>query len=253
MRHVLVPLLALALACTSRRLYFLHSELPVLEDNPLLPVAPGPWPEVPIVYSNPDQIPDDLVLPTLRALMALPGAVDACDPATARPRRDASEYCVAVYRTPQDWRVSWPIRSLTGEVNKCPPPYGGVEDADFGRDLPIFGFAHPHPCETSMSSQDLKAFPAMKLGEGNWMMVGFAATPSGKLARDSRGQPIPAWGWLATGRIDKPIFYKWNFEGEVFKWSEDKKCWEFQATCEPQGPTPSSPRGRPPKCSPEIH
>jgi hypothetical protein len=251
--HVLVPILALALACTSRRLYFLHSELPVLENNRDLAVAPGPWPEIPAVLSDPDQLPDELVLPTLRALMTMPGAADACDPATRRPRRDATEYCVAVYRTPQDWRVSWPIRRLTGEIDRCKPPYGGVEDADFGRDMPVFGFAHNHLCETSMSSPDLKVSPAMKSGEGTWMMVGFATTPSGKLARDSRGQPVPAWGWLATGRIDKPIFYKWNLEGEVFKWSEEKKRWEFQATCEPQEPTPFSQEGNPPKCFPELN
>src|SRR5262249_26132203 len=149
--------------------------------------------------SNQASVPDDLVLPTLKALMALPGAADTCDPNTGRPRPSAAEYCVAIYRTPAHWRVSWPIRSRAEELNSCDPPLGGVDDEDFGRDMLIFGFAHNPPCGTNMSSSDLDVFPWMKAGEGGWVMVAYGATPSGKLARDSRGQLIPAWAWLATG------------------------------------------------------
>jgi hypothetical protein len=84
-------------------------------------------------------------------------------------------------------------------------------------------------------------------------VVGYGTTPSGEVVLDSFGERIPAWAWLATGPRDAPRFYKWNREGEVFRWSEDKKQWEFQAVCKPQA------SGRiiddqvlPPKCSPEL-
>jgi hypothetical protein len=126
-----------------------------------------------------------------------------------------------------------------------------VDDKDFGGDLPIFGFAHNHPCGTDVSSGDLKVFPAMKLSEGHWKMIEYAVTPTGRPARDARGQLIPAWGWLATGDLDAPRFYKWNFAGEVFRWREEKGQWEFQATCTPQQPDPRTGMPRLPKCSPK--
>jgi len=254
LRRIWLTALALGLACTRPRQYFVHSELPRLEKHPLLVVAPGPWKheDVPVVLASADRVPDDLVLPTLKNLMKLPGAADACDPNTGRPRPDATEYCVAVYKTPEDWRASWPIRNLVGELGLCDPPFGGVEDEDFGRDLPVIGFAHNHPCGTSMSSQDLNVFPVMKAGEGSWMMVEYAVAPSGKPARDSRGNPIPAWAWLATGHVNEPLFYKWNLSGEVFRWSEPTKGWEFLATCVPQEPGTLSTTIPPPKCSPSV-
>ncbi|RUO89333.1 hypothetical protein D7Y11_30820 [Corallococcus sp. AB018] len=245
----------LLLACAGPRLYYLRSELPILEGRFDLAVAPGPWPhkDVPAVVSDTDAIPDDLVLPTLRALMSLPGASDACDPNTGGPRPDASEYCVALYKTPQDWRVSWPIRNLMKERSSCQPPFGGVDDESFGRNLPIIGFAHNHPCATSMSSDDLTRFPAMKMEDGLWTMVSYAASPDGQLARDSRNRLIPAWAWLATGHKDEPRFYKWNPAGEVFQWNEDKALWEFQANCHPQEASGMrSPRMLLPRCSPEL-
>ncbi|WP_240360099.1 hypothetical protein [Pyxidicoccus caerfyrddinensis] len=103
-----------------------------------------------------------------------------------------------------------------------------------------------------MSSPDLVTFPAMKTREGIWTMVSYAASPSGKLARDARGQPILASAWLATGRLDAPRFYKWSPAGEVFRWNEDKQVWEFQATCQPQSSSRLSPRAAPPQCLPEL-
>lgn len=255
LRQVFFAVLMLALACAGPRLYYLRTELPVLEGRYDLVVAPGPWSHgsVPIVMSETASVPDDLVLPTLKALMALPGATDACDPNTGSPRPDAAEYCVALYKTPRDWRVSWPIRNLTKERDSCQPPFGGVEDEDFGRDLPVIGFAHNHPCGTRMSSPDLTKFPALKTEEGLWMMVSYAASPSGRLARDAQNQLIPAWAWLATGRKDAPRFYKWSPAGEVFQWNEDKANWEFQATCRPQESSGMrTPRTLLPKCSPEL-
>ncbi|HYO55276.1 hypothetical protein [Archangium sp.] len=253
--HAVLPMLMLFLACAGPKLYYLRTELPILEGRFDLAVAPGPWKheDVPIVVSDIASIPDDLVLPMLKALMALPGAADACDPNTGFPRPDAAEYCIALYKTPQDWRVSWPIRNLMKELDSCQPPFGGVDDEDFGRDLPVFGFAHNHPCGTRISSPDLTKFPALKTGEGLWMMVSYAASPTGRLAHDSRGQLIPAWAWLATGHKDEPRFYRWNPEGEIFRWNEDKKHWEFQTTCRPQESSGMrSPRVLPPKCSPEL-
>ncbi|MBZ4415903.1 hypothetical protein [Myxococcus sp. RHSTA-1-4] len=108
MRRICLPLLGIIVACTSPRLFYLHGELPKEENDPDLAVAPGPWKVegISAVLADTSGVPDDLVLPTLRALMALPGAADACDPNTGRPRPDAAEYCVARYRTPDDWRVS---------------------------------------------------------------------------------------------------------------------------------------------------
>jgi hypothetical protein len=254
MRSVFLSILTLALACTNSRRYFLDSELPRLEGKPRLVIAPGPWEnkDVPAVYADTSDVPDDMVLPALKALMVLPGAADACDSNTGRPRPDATEYCVAFYRTPEDWRVSWPIRNMTGQIGSCNPPLGGVEDKDFGRNLPVFGFAHNHPCGTTMSSPDLRVFPVMKSGEGGWMMVEYAVAPNGKPALDSRGQLIPAWGWLATGRADEPRFFKWNPAGEVFKWDGGKGSWEFQAICTPQKPSMLSSMLPPPKCSPGM-
>ncbi|WP_342378526.1 hypothetical protein NVS55_03975 [Myxococcus stipitatus] len=204
------------------------------------------------MYSDEAAAPDDLLIPALKTLMSLPGASDACDPSTGRPRGDAAEYCLAVYRTPEDWRVSWPIRNLQGERSACTPPFGGVEDKDFGRNLPLFGFAHNHPCGTSMGSSDLKVFPAMKTTEGHWTMVEFAVAPNGAPARDSRGQLMPAWAWLATGRAAAPRIYKWNPAGQVYRWSEASKQWRFEATCEPQRPTNLSATLPPPRCVPEL-
>lgn len=173
-------LLGVAVACTSPRRFYLHSELPKVDDDPDLAVAPGPWKVegVSAVLADSATVPDDLVLATLTSLMSLPGATDACDPNTGRPRPDAAEYCVALYRTPDDWRVSWPVRSLTGARSSCQPPFGGVDDEDFGRDLPIFGFAHNHPCGTNVSTPDLSVFPMVRSGDGLWMMVAYGATPS---------------------------------------------------------------------------
>ncbi len=254
-RHLgAAALFALVLACAPSRRYFLSSELPILEGRDVLRVAPGPWEngDVPAVYSDAATVPDDLLIPALKTLMTLPGATDACEPSTGRPRADAAEYCLAVYRTAEDWRVSWPIRNLTGERSACSPPFGGVDDKDFGRDLPIFGFAHNHPCGTNVSSSDLRVSPAMKSAEGHWSMVEYAVAPNGKPARDSRGQLIPAWAWLATGRAVAPRIYKWNLAGEVFRWSETGKRWDFQATCEPQRPSNLSAVVPPPRCVPEL-
>lgn len=250
-RHICLPLLALVLACTSSRLYYLENELSTLEGDPRLLVGPGPWPRVPIVLSESAHVPDDLVLPTLKALMALPGATNSCD-AYGQPRPDSTEYCVAIYKTPEDWRVTWPIRKTSGAANSCKPPFGGVDDVDFGRDLPVFGYAHNHPCGAFASSSDLTIFPTAKSPEGAWMVVGYGITPSGEPARDSHGQLIPAWGWLATGHLDEPRFYKWSPNGEVFRWSDDKQQWEFQATCRPQISRILHRKPLPPECTPEL-
>jgi hypothetical protein len=206
---------------------------------------------VPVVFSDPATIPDDLVLPALQALRALPGATDACD-AQGQPRADAAEYCVALYRTPKDWRVTWPIRKLVEAHSSCRPPFGGVEDEDFGRGVFVFGYAHNHPCGLFASSGDLSTFPTTKSPEGAWVVVGYGTAPNGELARDARGELIPAWAWLATGHADAPRFYKWNPAGEVFRWREDQKQWEFQATCQPQLSRMLQRKPLPPKCSPEL-
>jgi hypothetical protein len=250
-RYFFIAVLALALACAQARLYYVDSELPRLEGMPNLMVGPGPWPAVLTVSSDPSSVPDDLVLPTLKALMKLPGATDSCD-AYGQPRPDATEYCVAFYRTPQDWRATWPVRKLVGGNSSCKPPFGGVKDADFGQDLPVFGYAHNHTCGLFASSPDLKWFPATKSPEGIWVVVGYGTTPSGKLALDGQGQLIPAWAWLATGHLDAPRFYKWNPAGEVFRWNDNKEHWEFQAVCKPQLSSILVERVLPPKCSPEL-
>jgi hypothetical protein len=117
----------------------------------------------------------------------------------------------------------------------------------------VFGYAHNHPCGLFASSFDLGNFPTAQAASGTWVLVGYGVTPSGELARDSGGQPIPAWAWLATGHRDAPRFYKWNPAGEVFKWNEDKRQWVFQAVCQSQKSKSPEPRlALPPKCSPEL-
>lgn len=182
--------LVLFVACSGRRLFYVRSELPILEGRFDLAIAPGPWThsDVPVVVSDAADVPDDLVLPALKTLMLLPGAVDACDPTTKRPRLDAAEYCVAIYKTPNDWRVTWPVRNLMKEQSSCQPPFGGVDDEDYGREVPVIGFAHNHPCGT----------------------------------------------WMSSGHKEVPRFYKWNAEGRVFRWNEDKDHWEFQSVCRPR-------------------
>jgi hypothetical protein len=249
-RHGVLLTVALALACSGARRFYSHAELPKLEGDPALAVVPGPWPQVPTVVADTAEVPDDLVLPTLMALMDLPGAADACDPNTGRHRPEAAEYCVALYRTPEDWRVSWPIRNVAEASAACLPPWGGVEDADFGRDLPVFGYAHNHPCASGISSQDLTVWPLVKSDEATWVMVAYGTTPGGKLARDSRGQLIPAWGWLATGPRSAPRFYKWNQAGTVFLWDGESQRWQFHANCRPRPTSTFRPQGAPPDCSP---
>jgi len=244
---------AFAVACSNARLYYLDNELPRLEGDPRLVVGPGPWPNVPAVLTSMDSVPEDLVLSMLKALMDLPGAADSCG-ADGLPLPHASEYCVGVYRTPEDWRVTWPIQKVKDAHRSCVPPFGGVEDADFGRGLPVFGYAHNHPCGLFASSRDLGNFPTTKLPSGDWVVVGYGTTPSGEPALDSFGERIPAWAWLATGYRDAPRFYKWNRAGEVFRWSEDTKQWEFQAVCQPQSSRSIFPdTALPPKCSPELN
>lgn len=245
-------MLVVSCASTHSRRYFLSSELPRLEGNARLMVAPGPWehPDVPVVYGEMGAVPDDLVLPALKAMMVLPGAADACDANTGQPRPDATEYCLAIYRTPKDWRVSWPVRKQMGERGACQPPLGGVADQDSGSDMPIFGFAHNHPCGTDMSSADLLVFPAVKVGEARWTMIEYAVSPAGSPARDARGQPIPAWAWLVAGHAESLRFLKWNFAGEVFRWSGSERQWRFEARCEPAPPRNLGSTLPPPKCYP---
>ncbi len=246
----MAPVLLLSLSCTGARLYYVHSEVPKLEGK--WAVGPGPWPAVPAVISDGSSVPDALVLSALKALMALPGAADSCD-AWGQPRPDAAEYCIATYRTPRDWRVTWPIRNLVDAASACRPPFGGVEDADFGRDLPVFGYAHNHTCGLFASSTDLMRFPAARAPTGAWVVVGYATAPSGGLARDSQGELIPAWHWLATGHATEPRFYKWNPAGEVFKWSENGGRWEFQAICKPESSTLlEADRALAPNCTPAL-
>ncbi|RKG97237.1 hypothetical protein D7V97_34580 [Corallococcus sp. CA053C] len=253
-RHLWWVAASLGVACASSgaRRFYASSELSRREGLEGLTIAPGPWPEIPAVLTHASVVPDDLIIPTLHALLALPGAVDACDASTGRPRPEASEYCVAIYRTPSDWRVSWPVRNTVKSAGSCHPPFGGVDDADYGNDLPVLGYAHNHPCASDVSNQDLSTWPMVK-SEGAWVVVAYGTTPGGRLARDERGQVIPAWGWLATGHRDAPRFYKWNQEGQVYRWDGGRKQWNFQARCTPRPSSMFRPEGVLPDCSAALH
>lgn len=257
MRFAYMAALSLLLACMGRRLFYVHSELPKLNEDDFYAVTPGPWDNanVPIVYSEASDVPDDLVIPTLKALMALPGARVKCDPSSAKSPPHAAEYCLAIYKTPKDWRASWPVRSLVGEASMCDPPYGGVEDEDFGREIAVVGFAHNHPCGKHLSSPDLGVFPVnvRNAGKEVWELVVYAETPTGNLARNSNGELIPTSAWLATYHLDEPRFYKWDPEGSVFIWNEGSKEWEFRSRCEPQSSAFNPKIALEPKCHPEIN
>ncbi|WP_233583465.1 hypothetical protein [Corallococcus sp. CA053C] len=95
-RLVAGVLVGTLVACAGAKRYYLNEELRRREGNSFLAVAPGPWPDVPVVIEDGTQVPEDLVLTTLSSLMGLPGAADACEPSTGRPRADATEYCVAL-------------------------------------------------------------------------------------------------------------------------------------------------------------
>lgn len=84
------------------------------------------------------------------------------------------------------------------------------------------------------------------------MVVGYGTTPSGEPVLDAQGEPVPAWAWLATGHLTEPRFYKWNSAGEVFRWSETQKQWDFQASCKPQTSSMLNRKPLPPKCQPEL-
>ena len=144
--------------------------------------------------------------------------------------------------------MSWPVRNTVKSTGSCHPPFGGVDDADYGNELPVFGYAHNHPCASDVSNQDLSTWPMAK-SEGAWVVVAYGTTPGGRLERDERGQVIPAWGWLATGHRDAPRFYKWNQEGQVFRWDGGRKQWNFQARCTPRPSSMFRPEGVLPDCS----
>lgn len=116
-----VACLGIACASSGARRFYVASELSTQDGLEGLTIAPGPWPEIPAVLTQSALVPDDLVIPTLQALLELPGAVDACDANTGRPRPEASEYCVALYRTPSDWRVSWPVRNTLQRGSRQEP------------------------------------------------------------------------------------------------------------------------------------
>lgn len=246
----------LLFACMSRRLFYLHSELPKLEKDNLYAMAPGPWdnPNVPIITSDAAMIPDSLVISTLKALMRLPGAMVKCDLNVNQPPHYATEYCLALYKTPKDWRASWPVRSLLEESSLCEPPYGGVEDKDFGREVALIGFAHNHPCGKHMSSPDLGTFPVhiKNVGTAVWELLIYAETPAGILARSSQGAPIPTAAWLATYQLDEPLFYRWDFSGNVFVWSEARQEWEFRSKCTPQSSAFNPDKALKPSCNPPL-
>lgn len=98
MRLACLAVLTLLLGCMGRRLFYLHDELPKLNGDELYPVTPGPWDNanVPIVDSGTSNVPDELVISTLKALVALPGANVQCDSNSDQPPRYATEYCLAI-------------------------------------------------------------------------------------------------------------------------------------------------------------
>jgi len=136
----------------------------------------------------------------------------------------------------------------------CEPPYGGVEDEDFGREIAVVGFAHNHPCGRHMSSPDLGTFPIHIKNAGTevWELMVYAETPAGNLARNSKGELIPTSAWLATYHLDEPRFYKWDLQGNVFIWNEENQEWEFRSMCKPQSSAFNPDKALQPECNPPL-
>jgi len=243
-RGLLSPLLVMLMmaGCPGPRDYVLTSELPVADPaRPKTIIVPGPWAKIP--PGKGDLTPPSAVLiNALRTLLTLPGATH-CE--SGAPSVLSAEYCIAIYRTPDDWRVSRPVRNLVGEQRACDPPYGGVDDADYGRRTFVVGFAHNHMCNLAPSSKDLSVFP-VALIQGSWEAVQFATDIEGRPILVN-GQPIPVTSWLITanGRI-----LRWNASGQVEEWHEDEQRWYYAATCEV--PTQSIDRYQPPRCVPPL-
>ena len=237
-----VTTLVVMVACSRPRDYVVPAELPVADPGRQKTIiVPGPWGKVPPVKGG-SSPPDALVIQALRALLTLPGAT-LCD--AGMPSVLSAEYCIAIYRTRDDWRVSRPLRNLVGEQRACNPPYGGVDDADHGRQTFVVGFAHNHSCNLPPSTQDLSIFP-VALIQGAWEVVQFATDFEGRPILIN-GNPVPVTSWLSTanGRL-----LRWNVSGQVEEWNERKQQWYYLATCEP--PAPFARGYQPPRCAPPL-
>lgn len=153
MRSV-APILLLAVGCATP-----SSPQPSTSDTTH---ARGPWSEVPAVEmpTGDTSIPISLLKDVADALLKRPGA-RVCDPMTNRPIPGLStEYCSTVYVAGNADSLSWRVTEpLTGTHNRC-NPFFVVKDEDYpASQVWVVGYIHNHPCGTTPSSLDLRAWP----------------------------------------------------------------------------------------------
>lgn len=241
-RGLVLALSIWSAGCPAPRDDMVASNLPLADPaNDRTRIVPGPWAKVDPMAGGPTP-PEVMVVQALRELLTLPGATH-CE--TGAPSALSAEYCTAIYRTPVDWRVSWPVRNLQREQSACTPPYGGVDDSAYGRATYVVGFAHNHPCDSLPSTNDISVFP-VALIQGAWEAVQFATDHEGKaLLLD--GKPIPIAGWLITpkGRI-----FRWDAGGQVDDWDAGGQQWRHIARC--IAPEQSTLGYQPPRCTPQL-
>lgn len=216
---------------------------------PDAPRAKGPWPEVPAVEmpSGDTSIPISLLQDVADALLMRPGA-KVCDPVTHRPIVGLStEYCSTVYvagtSDALSWRVTEPVR---GDHDSCRPFFAVADDDYPSSQVWVVGYVHNHPCATTVSSDDLSAWPTdafnplvsmaeLRLVPGNPAPAGF------------KNSLIEMASALVAERQDGiHIFLRYFSTGEIQQWSHRKSDWITLGICAPGALSPY--HGTLPRC-----
>jgi hypothetical protein len=221
-----VPLLLLAVGCAT----------PTATLAPDATFARGPWPEVPAVEmpTGDTSIPISLLQDVADALLERPGA-RVCDPVSKRPIPGLStEYCSTVYvagdRDSLSWRVTEP---LTGTHNRC-NPFFVVTDADYpASQVWVVGYIHNHPCGTTPSSLDLRAWPTDAF-KPYVAMAEVRLIPGNPVPAVHKNTGIEMASALVAERQDGTRVYLRYFPtGEVQQWSAVKTGWVTLGRCAP--------------------
>jgi hypothetical protein len=208
-------------------------------------VAKGPWSEVPAVEmpTGDTSIPIELLRDVADALLKRPGA-KVCDPVTRRPIVGMStEYCSTIYvagdRNSLSWRVSEPVKGTHDRCN----PFFKVEDEDAPASrVWAVGYVHSHPCGTTPSSLDLRAWPTDAF-EPTVAMAQVRLIPGNPAPAVYKNTGIEMASALVAERQDGTrIVLRYFPTGEVQQWSNASAGWVPLARCAPRRD------GRAPQC-----